>query len=147
MLVFSQFVKVLKLLRDELEAASLPFCYLDGSSSDRMKQVDRFQEDENIPVFLISLKAGGTGLNLTGADVVVHFDPWWNPAAEAQATDRAHRIGQKKQVTVYKLITSGTVEEKVLDFQREKRKLLEQVFEESEVANLSLSVDDLRQLI
>lgn len=147
MLVFSQFVKVLKLLRDELEAASLPFCYLDGSSSDRMKQVDRFQEDENIPVFLISLKAGGTGLNLTGADVVVHFDPWWNPAAEAQATDRAHRIGQKKQVTVYKLITSGTVEEKVLDLQREKRKLLEQVFEESEVANLSLSVDDLRQLI
>ena len=109
--------------------------------------VDRFQEDENIPVFLISLKAGGTGLNLTGADVVVHFDPWWNPAAEAQATDRAHRIGQKKQVTVYKLITSGTVEEKVLDLQREKRKLLEQVFEESEVANLSLSVDDLRQLI
>ncbi len=147
MLVFSQFVKVLKLVRDELEAASLQFCYLDGSSSDRMKQVDRFQEDENIPVFLISLKAGGTGLNLTGADVVVHFDPWWNPAAEAQATDRAHRIGQKKQVTVYKLITSGTVEEKVLDLQREKRKLLEQVFEESEVANLSLSVDDLRQLI
>ena len=112
-----------------------------------MAQVDRFQEDESIPVFLISLKAGGTGLNLTAADVVVHFDPWWNPAAEAQATDRAHRIGQDKQVNVYKLITSGTVEEKVLDLQKEKRKLLEQVFDESEAANLKLSVQDLRELI
>ena len=147
MLVFSQFVKMLQLLRAELQSASLPFCYLDGSTTDRMAQVDRFQEDENIPVFLISLKAGGTGLNLTGADVVLHFDPWWNPAAEAQATDRAHRIGQDKQVTVYKLITSGTVEEKVLGLQRGKRKLLEQVFDESEAANLSLSVNDLRELI
>ena len=130
-----------------MEAASLPFCYLDGSSKDRMAQVDRFQEDESVPVFLISLKAGGTGLNLTAADVVVHFDPWWNPAAEAQASDRAHRIGQDKQVTVYKLITSGTVEERVLGLQRGKRKLLEQVFEESEAANLSLGVSDLRELI
>jgi len=147
MLVFSQFVQVLQLLKAELEAASLPFCYLDGSSKDRMAQVDRFQEDESVPVFLISLKAGGTGLNLTGADVVVHFDPWWNPAAEAQASDRAHRIGQDKQVTVYKLITSGTVEERVLGLQQGKRKLLEQVFEESEAANLSLGVEDLRGLI
>ncbi len=147
MLVFSQFVKVLRLLERELEAASLPFCYLDGSSRDRMAQVDRFQEDESVPVFLISLKAGGTGLNLTGADVVVHFDPWWNPAAEAQASDRAHRIGQDKQVTVYKLITSGTVEERVLELQQGKRKLLEQVFEESEAANLSLGVEDLRELL
>ena len=92
-----------------------------------------FSEDDSIPVFLISLKAGGTGLNLTAADVVVHFDPWWNPAAEAQASDRAHRIGQDKQVTIYKLITSGTVEENVLQLQQGKRKLLEQVFEESEV--------------
>jgi SNF2 family DNA or RNA helicase len=147
MLVFSQFVKVLELLKAELEAAGLPFCYLDGSSKDRMAQVDRFQEDETVPVFLISLKAGGTGLNLTAADVVVHFDPWWNPAAEAQASDRAHRIGQDKQVTVYKLITSGTVEENVLQLQKGKRKLLEQVFEESEAANLSLGVNDLRDLI
>ena len=147
MLVFSQFVKVLQLLKAELEAASLKFCYLDGSSKDRMAQVDRFQDDDSVPVFLISLKAGGTGLNLTAADVVVHFDPWWNPAAEAQASDRAHRIGQDKQVTVYKLITSGTVEEKVLDLQKSKRKLLEQVFEESEVANLSLGVEELRELI
>jgi len=112
-----------------------------------MAQVDRFQEDESIPVFLISLKAGGTGLNLTAADVVVHFDPWWNPAAEAQATDRAHRIGQDKQVNVYKFITTGTVEEKVLELQKGKRKLLEQVFDESEAANLKLSVQDLRELI
>ena len=147
LLVFSQFVKVLQLLKAELEAAGLTFCYLDGSSKDRMAQVDRFQEDDTVPVFLISLKAGGTGLNLTAADVVVHFDPWWNPAAEAQASDRAHRIGQDKQVTVYKLITSGTVEENVLQLQKGKRKLLEQVFEESEAANLSLGVNDLRELI
>ena len=147
MLVFSQFVKVLELIKAELEAAGLPFCYLDGSSKDRMAQVDRFQEDDTVPVFLISLKAGGTGLNLTAADVVVHFDPWWNPAAEAQASDRAHRIGQDKQVTVYKLITSGTVEENVLQLQKGKQKLLEQVFEESEAANLSLGVNDLRELI
>ena len=147
MLVFSQFVQLLKILRAELESASLPFCYLDGASTDRMHQVDRFQEGDSIPVFLISLKAGGAGLNLTGADIVVHFDPWWNPAAEVQATDRAHRIGQDKQVTVYKFITSGTVEERVLGLQKEKRKLLEQVFEESEAANLSLSVDQLRDLI
>ena len=85
-----------------------------------MAQVDRFQQDESVPVFLISLKAGGTGLNLTGADVIIHFDPWWNPAAEAQATDRAHRIGQEKKVTVYKFITVGTVEEKVLQLQENK---------------------------
>lgn len=146
-LVFSQFVKVLQLLKTDLESSSLPFCYLDGSSKDRMAQVDRFQEDDSIPVFLISLKAGGTGLNLTGADVVVHFDPWWNPAAETQATDRAHRIGQDKVVNVYKFIASDTVEDKVLELQEGKRKLLEQVFEESEAANLKLSVSDLRDLI
>ena len=122
MLIFSQFVKMLKILKAEVESAGLNFCYLDGSSKDRMSQVDRFQNDDSIPVFLIStLKAGGTGLNLTAADMVVHFDPWWNPAAEAQATDRAHRIGQDKNVSVYKLITSGTVEEKVLQLQTKKR--------------------------
>lgn len=147
MLVFSQFVQMLKILQAELTSSSIPFCYIDGSTKDRMAQVDRFQDDPSIPVFLISLKAGGTGLNLTGADVVVHFDPWWNPAAEAQATDRAHRIGQEKQVTSYKFITSGTVEEKVLGLQSQKRKLLEKVFEESEAANLTLSVNELRDLI
>ena len=147
MLVFSQFVKMLKILVDELQSSSIPFCYLDGSSTDRMAQVDRFQSDESIPVFLISLKAGGTGLNLTGADVVVHFDPWWNPAAEAQATDRAHRIGQEKKVTVYKFIASQTVEEKVLHLQRGKRKLLETITEASLLANQSISLPELRDLI
>ena len=146
MLVFSQFVGILQIIKQDLDASGLNYCYLDGSSKDRMAQVDRFQEDDSIPVFLISLKAGGTGLNLTAADIVVHFDPWWNPAVEAQASDRAHRIGQDKQVTIYKLITSGTVEENVLQMQKGKRKLLEQVFEEAAVANSSLSVNELKEL-
>ena len=130
-----------------LKKAKIPYVRLDGSTRNRGAVVERFQDADGPPVFLISLKAGGTGLNLTAADHVFLLDPWWNPAAEAQASDRAHRIGQDKQVTVYKLITSGTVEEKVLDLQKSKRKLLEQVFEESEVANLSLGVEELRELI
>jgi SNF2 family DNA or RNA helicase len=146
-LVFSQFVQLLGLLRQELEEEQIPYCYIDGSSRDRMAQVDRFQEDDSIPLFLISLKAGGTGLNLTGADVVIHFDPWWNPAAEAQATDRAHRIGQSRVVTSYKLIATDSVEEKVLHLQTRKRKLLQDVFEAGEVANASISLADLKDLL
>ncbi|HTZ20513.1 MAG TPA: C-terminal helicase domain-containing protein, partial [Opitutaceae bacterium] len=108
---------------------------------------DRFQRSPDVPVFLLSLKAGGTGLNLTGADVVVHFDPWWNPAVEAQATDRAHRIGQTKVVTSYKLICAGTVEEKVLQLQDAKRALLAGVFEASEAAAAGLALADLRALL
>jgi SNF2 family DNA or RNA helicase len=149
MLVFSQFTSLLELLRAELETQGVPYCQLDGSMSPRARQaaVDRFQGDATIPVFLISLKAGGTGLNLTGADVVVHYDPWWNPAAEAQATDRAHRIGQTKVVTSYKLICSGTVEEKVMALQESKRALLAGVFEASDEAAAKLSLDDLRDLL
>ncbi|MDQ5977185.1 MAG: hypothetical protein QG602_157 [Verrucomicrobiota bacterium] len=149
MLVFSQFTSLLGLLREELEAQGVPFCYLDGSLTPKARQaaVDKFQNDATIPVFLISLKAGGTGLNLTGADVVVHFDPWWNPAAEAQATDRAHRIGQTKVVTSYKLICAGTVEEKVLALQDTKRALLADVFEASDAAAAKLSLTDLRELL
>ncbi len=149
MLVFSQFTSLLGLLREELEAQGVPYCYLDGSMSAKARQaaVDRFQSDESIPVFLISLKAGGTGLNLTGADVVVHYDPWWNPAAEAQATDRTHRIGQTKVVTSYKLICSGTVEEKVMTLQDTKRALLADVFEASDEAAARLSLSDLRELL
>ena len=101
----------------------------------------------NRAIFLLSLKAGGTGLNLTGADTVVHFDPWWNPAAEAQATDRAHRIGQTRIVTSYKLIAAGTVEEKVLALQAEKRALLADVFEASDAAAAKLSLADLKSLL
>jgi SNF2 family DNA or RNA helicase len=149
LLVFSQFTSLLALLRDELDKQGLVFCYLDGSTPQKQRQaeVDRFNTSPDIPVFLISLKAGGTGLNLTGADTVVHFDPWWNPAAEAQATDRAHRIGQTKVVTSYKLICSGTVEEKVLLLQEEKRRLLADVFEASDAVNARLSLSDLRSLL
>lgn len=149
MLVFSQFTSLLALLRAELEAQGVMFCYLDGSMSAKARQaeVDRFQADDAVPVFLISLKAGGTGLNLTAADVVVQYDPWWNPAAEAQATDRTHRIGQTKVVTSYRLICSGTVEEKVMALQDAKRALLADVFEASDAAAARLSLDDLKSLL
>ena len=149
MLVFSQFTSLLALLRAELDAQGVVYCYLDGSMTARARQVavDRFQDDDSVPVFLISLKAGGTGLNLTGADVVVHYDPWWNPAAEAQATDRTHRIGQTRVVTSYKLICAGTVEEKVLTLQDTKRALLAGVFEASDAAAARLNLADLRELL
>ncbi len=148
-LVFSQFTSLLALLRPELEAQGLAHCYLDGSMPARARQaeVDRFQASGDVPLFLLSLKAGGTGLNLTGADTVVHFDPWWNPAAEAQATDRAHRIGQTRVVTSYKLIASGTVEEKVLALQAEKRALLAGVFEASDAVSAQLTLADLKSLL
>jgi SNF2 family DNA or RNA helicase len=149
MLVFSQFTSLLALLREELVSREVAYCCLDGSMapSARQAEIDRFQGEEGIPVFLLSLKAGGTGLNLTAADTVVHFDPWWNPAAEAQATDRAHRIGQTRVVTSYKLICAGTVEEKVLALQSEKRALLADVFEASDEASSRLSLADLRSLL
>jgi SNF2 family DNA or RNA helicase len=149
MLVFSQFTSLLALLREELVAQGVPHCYLDGSMTAKARQaaVDRFQSDDTVPVFLISLKAGGTGLNLTGADVVVHYDPWWNPAAEAQATDRTHRIGQTKVVTSYRLICTGTVEEKVMALQDTKRALLKDVFEASDAAAAKLGLADLRELL
>ncbi len=148
-LVFSQFTALLALLRADLNEQQIAHCYLDGSMTARARQaeVDRFQASPDIPLFLLSLKAGGTGLNLTGADTVVHFDPWWNPAAEAQATDRAHRIGQTRTVTSYKLIAAGTVEEKVLALQAEKRALLAEVFEASDAAAAQLSLADLKSLL
>ena len=160
LLVFSQFTSLLALLRADLDEQGIAYCYLDGSMSTaaRQAQVDRFQapvsgsqlsalNSQSPPVFLLSLKAGGTGLNLTAADTVVHFDPWWNPAAEAQATDRAHRIGQTRVVTSYKLVASGTVEEKVLALQDEKRALLANVFEASDAAAAKLSLADLKSLL
>lgn len=146
-LVFSSFVTALKLLAQYLTEQGHSFCYLDGKTKNRLALCDRFNEDASIPVFLISLKAGGTGLNLTGADTVVHFDPWWNPAAEAQATDRAHRIGQEKVVTSIKLIAANTVEEKVLELQAKKAELLKELFEESEAVNSKVSLDDIKDLL
>jgi SNF2 family DNA or RNA helicase len=149
LLVFSQFTSLLALLRKELETQGVACCYLDGTMSTRARhlEVDRFQQSPDVPLFLISLKAGGTGLNLTAADTVVHFDPWWNPAVEAQATDRTHRIGQKRVVTSYQLICAGTVEEKVRQLQAAKRALLADVFEASDAAAARLSLADLRSLL
>ncbi len=123
-LVFSQFTTMLDLIAPALDEAGFPWCRLDGNTKDRGAVVEKFQSDPTIPVFLISLKAGGAGLNLTAADTVIHFDPWWNPAVEAQATDRAHRIGQKNVVTSIKLITRDTVEHRVLALQEKKKEIL-----------------------
>ena len=124
-LIFSQFVKSLTHIREWLEEEEIEYSYLDGSTKDRKSEIDAFQEDPNRKVFLISLKAGGTGINLTAADYVLIFDPWWNPAAEAQAIDRTHRIGQTRPVTAFRLIMKGTIEEKILELQNKKRKLME----------------------
>ena len=147
-LVFSQFVSTLKILRDELSSSHIPCCYLDGSTKDRLGECNRFNRDPKIPVFLISLMAGGTGLNLTGADMVMHYDPWWNPAVEDQATDRAHRIGQKKTVYVMKMIASNTIEEKVLALQRRKQAIIAATVDTTDAAVMeSLTADDLRDLL
>ena len=146
-LVFSQFVSLLGLLKEKLEAEGIEFCYLDGSTVDRAAVVDRFQNHGDIPVFLISLKAGGTGLNLTGADTVIHFDPWWNPAVEDQATDRAHRIGQTRVVTSYKLITRDTVEEKILALQNRKREVIQATLGGEEAFVGSLSWEEIQELL
>jgi len=147
-LVFSQFVSMLKLLRGTLDQQGTPYCYLDGSTQDRLAQCQRFNLTPSIPLFLISLKAGGTGLNLTGADTVVHFDPWWNPAVEDQATDRAHRIGQKRTVYSIKLIAEHTVEEKVLAMQRRKQAIINATVGVTDEAVMQkLTFDDIRDLI
>ena len=146
-LVFSQFTSMLALLRAQLEAGGIGYCYLDGSTQDRAAVVEKFQGDAGVPVFLISLKAGGVGLNLTGADTVIHFDPWWNPAVEAQATDRAHRIGQERVVTSYKLITRGTVEEKILALQNRKRTLTESLLGGEEQLTASLTWEEIQDLL
>jgi superfamily II DNA or RNA helicase len=146
-LVFSQFTSHLALVQDELTRAGLSFLYLDGATPTRARAqlVERFQRGE-ADVFLISLKAGGTGINLTAADYVIHLDPWWNPAVEDQATDRAHRIGQTRPVTVYRLIARGTVEERILTMHSEKRALVTGVLEGTDAA-ARLSTRDLLALI
>ena len=146
-LVFSQFVSMLTILRKELEKSKIDYCYLDGSTKDRMLEVKKFNTCREIPLFLISLKAGGTGLNLTGADMVIHFDPWWNPAVEDQATDRAHRIGQKRTVYNIKLISKGTVEEKVLEMQRKKKAVINATIESDTKMVKSLSWEDVQHLL
>jgi SNF2 family DNA or RNA helicase len=125
----------------------LRFEYLDGKTRDRKACVQRFQNDPKCPLFLISLKAGGHGLNLTAADYVYILDPWWNPAVEAQAVDRAHRMGQRKQVFAYRMITKGTVEEKILELQKSKRALAESIIAGNNSLIRNLTADDLQLLL
>jgi superfamily II DNA or RNA helicase len=146
-LVFSQFVAMLRLIRTRLDEADIRYGYLDGKTNDRAAAVDHFQQTDDLPVFLISLKAGGVGLNLSAADTVIHFDPWWNPAVEAQATDRAHRIGQTRVVTSYKLIARATVEEKIVNLQQKKRELIEATVESEEPLMTGLSMAEISELL
>lgn len=147
LLIFSQFVKHLDIVRDQLKSRHIPFAYMDGSSTDRQDQVTRFNKDPNLKIFLISIKAGGLGLNLTEADYVFILDPWWNPAVEAQAVDRAHRIGQKKKVFTYKFITRNTVEEKILMLQKNKLKLSENLISTEESVIKTLTREDIEMLM
>jgi superfamily II DNA or RNA helicase len=145
-LIFSQFVSMLHIVRQALDQDGVRYEYLDGSTKDRAERVNAFQTDESISVFLISLKAGGTGLNLTAADTVIHYDPWWNPAVEDQATDRAHRIGQTRVVTTYRLIAQGTIEEKILQLKAKKRELVAAVLSEDVGGAKKLTKADLDEL-
>ena len=147
MLVFSQFTSMLGILREELERRKIDYRYLDGSTTHRQRLVNEFNSRDDIPVFLISLMAGGTGLNLTGADVVVHFDPWWNPSVEDQATDRAHRIGQDKTVYALKLVARDTVEARVADLQDRKRELVEAALSGDQAVMETLGWEDIRHLL
>ncbi len=148
LLVFSQFTSMLDLLQKDLADKQIPYFVLTGSTpkEERVRMVHDFNVGDT-PVFLISLKAGGTGLNLVGADVVIHYDPWWNLAAQNQATDRAHRIGQQKQVTVFKLIAAGTIEERILELQEKKKDLADAILEGRSESLLNMSREDLMRLI
>ncbi|PIQ24378.1 hypothetical protein COW36_24310 [bacterium (Candidatus Blackallbacteria) CG17_big_fil_post_rev_8_21_14_2_50_48_46] len=145
-LIFSQFVSMLRLIEAELEKLGIEYALLTGETRNREREVDRFQAGE-VPIFLISLKAGGVGLNLTAADTVIHYDPWWNPAVENQATDRAWRIGQEKQVFVYKLIAEKTVEEKILALQARKQALVAGIYSETVEGQHSVSAEDMLALL
>src|SRR5690606_9534304 len=146
-LVFSQFVSHLSIVRQALDEKNIHYQYLDGSSPlpERERSVEKFQKGEG-DLFLISLKAGGLGLNLTAADFVIHLDPWWNPAIEDQASDRAHRIGQKRPVTIYRLVAENTIEEKIIQLHNTKRNLAESLLEGSD-QSAKMSLNELVDLI
>lgn len=146
-LVFSQFTQLLGIVKEHLDAKKITYEYLDGQTRDRQKRVERFQNDPDCPLFLVSLKAGGRGLNLTAADYVFILDPWWNPAVEAQAIDRAHRMGQTKPVFAYRLIARDTVEEKILELQSSKRELADSIISADSSVLKNLTAEDLRMLL
>jgi SNF2 family DNA or RNA helicase len=147
-LVFSQFTSMLDILKKELDKQGFTYFYLDGTvpANERIDSVNRFNEGER-QLFLISLKAGGFGLNLTGADVVIHYDPWWNPAVENQATDRAHRIGQKKTVHVIRLVAKGTIEDKILSLQDKKQALVDSILEAGDSVPNRLDLEEILELL
>lgn len=145
--IFSQYTRMLNIMRDDLQKKGILFEYLDGASKNRLNIVKKFNEDHNIPVFLVSLKAGGTGLNLVGADTVIHYDMWWNPAVENQATDRVHRIGQKNAVSSYKLVTLNTIEEKIMDLQNRKKGLVKKVVSSDDEAISKLTWEEVLELL
>ena len=147
-LLFSQFTSMLALLEDSLKERGLSYYKITGETNkqERLAMVKQFNEDDT-PVFLISLKAGGVGLNLTGADVVIHYDPWWNLAVQNQATDRAHRIGQTKKVTVYKMIAKGTIEEKIMKLQETKKDLADSIINGDNTGMGSLTKEELLELL
>jgi SNF2 family DNA or RNA helicase len=144
-LVFSQFTGMLAIIAAALDKAGIAYAMLTGETTDRRAAVRRFQEGV-VPLFLISLKAGGVGLNLTAADTVIHYDPWWNPAAENQATDRAHRLGQDKPVFVYKLIAAGSIEEKIVAMQEKKAALAASILSDDAAGAVKFSAEDLDAL-
>ncbi len=145
--IFSQYTRMLNIMREDLQKQGIRFEYLDGSSKNRLSIVKKFNEDHNIPIFLVSLKAGGSGLNLVGADTVIHYDMWWNPAVESQATDRVHRLGQKKSVSSYKLITLNTIEEKILELHNRKKGLVKEVVSQDEDMMAKLTWEEVLELL
>jgi len=145
--VFSQYTRMLHIMREDFEQRGITFAYLDGTSKNRLEIVKEFNENPKIMVFLVSLKAGGTGLNLVGADTVIHYDMWWNPAVENQATDRVHRIGQKKSVSSYKLVTLNTIEEKIVEMQKRKKGLVKKVVSCDDEAIAKLTWEDVLELL
>ncbi len=147
-LLFSGYTSMFNILEKELKKEGIEYFKLTGQTkvSDRIKLVEEFNENDKIKVFLISLKAGGTGLNLTGADMVIHYDPWWNISAENQATDRTYRIGQKKNVQVYKLITKNSIEERIYELQQKKEKLIDSMLSTKETFVNKLSKEEIMEL-
>jgi SNF2 family DNA or RNA helicase len=148
-LIYSQFVEQLKIIRKAFDEMGLNYCYFDGSFSakERQKQVKKFQEEAEIPLFLVSLKAGGVGITLTAADYVFIIDPWWNPSVERQAVDRTHRIGQTKNIFSYKFITKNTVEEKILNLQNKKLNLASELVLAEESFYKKLDISDIKNIL
>jgi SNF2 family DNA or RNA helicase len=147
MLIFSQFTSLLSIIREWLEDEKINYEYLDGATKKRQDRVDNFNNSDNIPVFLLSLKAGGTGLNLTSASTVIIYDPWWNPAVESQAADRTHRIGQTQIVNSFKLVAKDSIEDKILNLQAEKQKIFDNLIEDPAAGVNKLTIEELKALI